>query len=375
MAFEQHGDGAEHEGANLECPRCLGDFIEVTPSLAAPGLADDDWLHVLALINLAMLGGPQSRWTHNTAAAQRAREAELEARTLATIATLPSVRVAQCDLDHESECVICAEDLTLDEELLELPCRHRFHEECIKKWLVRACRCPLCQQDVPLLPARAPAPAAAPTRSTTAGFDATAALAAMSERRAQRNGIIGSGLSQTTALSYGATTYSTTATHAPHGRFAERVDRLNERRSQRTAERAEAAGSEPAAAAALQAPLPRTGTEAAAGRTGRPVAREHSLRGSSAHGPVALPTLVGRGARGSSNASGGVAGAAGGSRDALPAGAPNPTLATTKRFSVANARQALAKMRPAGAFVKYAQRLTGMGRTGEGPERTPASAR
>lgn len=156
LGFEQRAEVAER--GQVECPRCFGDFVE----LAAPAETDEEWLHVLAMLDLAMLAGQPARWAVDPAATARAREAELTARKLATINALPAVRARQHDLDGDGECAICAEEWRLDDELLQLPCGHLFHAACIRTWLLKACRCPLCQRDLPLAASTAPAPARTP---------------------------------------------------------------------------------------------------------------------------------------------------------------------------------------------------------------------
>lgn len=48
-----------------------------------------------------------------------------------------------------AECVICLENFQAEEKLLELPCKHLYHEECIRKWLIERKKiCPICKRDV-----------------------------------------------------------------------------------------------------------------------------------------------------------------------------------------------------------------------------------
>ena len=48
-----------------------------------------------------------------------------------------------------TECVICLEPFIEGAELLELPCHHLYHDECIKKWLIERKKvCPICVRDV-----------------------------------------------------------------------------------------------------------------------------------------------------------------------------------------------------------------------------------
>jgi len=47
------------------------------------------------------------------------------------------------------ECTICLSSFCRREVVVELPCRHKFHNACIGKWLTE-CRktCPLCGEAV-----------------------------------------------------------------------------------------------------------------------------------------------------------------------------------------------------------------------------------
>lgn len=53
-----------------------------------------------------------------------------------------------------SECPICLEQLQANSDIVQLPCRHGFHLECIEQWLMRCParqfpRCPTCRAQVP----------------------------------------------------------------------------------------------------------------------------------------------------------------------------------------------------------------------------------
>lgn len=45
-------------------------------------------------------------------------------------------------------CAICITDYEEGETITELPCRHRFHSECVETWLLAKAVCPLCKQDL-----------------------------------------------------------------------------------------------------------------------------------------------------------------------------------------------------------------------------------
>jgi len=59
--------------------------------------------------------------------------------------------------DNSTGCVICLEEFDTDSIILELPCQHVFHAECLALWLCRAEHCPLrCNCAVLELPPHAP---------------------------------------------------------------------------------------------------------------------------------------------------------------------------------------------------------------------------
>lgn len=49
--------------------------------------------------------------------------------------TLPKIKVTEQMVQANEDCAVCKEDLVLDEELVQLPCKHYYHEFCVKKWL------------------------------------------------------------------------------------------------------------------------------------------------------------------------------------------------------------------------------------------------
>eukprot|EP00931_Biecheleriopsis_adriatica_P115392 TRINITY_DN91191_c0_g1_i1.p1 TRINITY_DN91191_c0_g1~~TRINITY_DN91191_c0_g1_i1.p1 ORF type:complete len:248 (-),score=25.78 TRINITY_DN91191_c0_g1_i1:26-712(-) len=59
------------------------------------------------------------------------------------VAQIPSRPAGIC---NTSECAICfQDDLPLDEPLVQLPCRHAFHRDCVQRWLCSHKRkCPTC---------------------------------------------------------------------------------------------------------------------------------------------------------------------------------------------------------------------------------------
>ncbi|XP_061169827.1 E3 ubiquitin-protein ligase TTC3-like [Saccostrea echinata] len=49
--------------------------------------------------------------------------------------------------EEEDPCVICHEEMTIDTTVM-LECKHRFHDECIRKWLREQSTCPNCRPKV-----------------------------------------------------------------------------------------------------------------------------------------------------------------------------------------------------------------------------------
>mmetsp|Transcript_81230 Transcript_81230/g.128477 ORF Transcript_81230/g.128477 Transcript_81230/m.128477 type:complete len:256 (-) Transcript_81230:6-773(-) len=53
-----------------------------------------------------------------------------------------------CSCCKNTSCAVCLEEFD-DEMVLQLPCKHAFHRDCISGWLLnRSTRCPLCNQVV-----------------------------------------------------------------------------------------------------------------------------------------------------------------------------------------------------------------------------------
>jgi DNA-directed RNA polymerase subunit RPC12/RpoP len=46
-------------------------------------------------------------------------------------------------------CSVCKDDFEVDQEILNLPCKHCFHDECIKPWLKERNSCPTCRFELP----------------------------------------------------------------------------------------------------------------------------------------------------------------------------------------------------------------------------------
>ncbi|KAF9661655.1 hypothetical protein SADUNF_Sadunf19G0091300 [Salix dunnii] len=51
------------------------------------------------------------------------------------------------DESCSDSCVVCLEKFSARVELTRLPCKHRFHEQCIFEWLKTSTSCPLCRYE------------------------------------------------------------------------------------------------------------------------------------------------------------------------------------------------------------------------------------
>ncbi|KAI3716481.1 hypothetical protein L1987_67392 [Smallanthus sonchifolius] len=64
------------------------------------------------------------------------------------VETMPTVKIDQ-DLNNLTRCSVCLEDFEVGNEAKEMPCKHRFHGECILTWLDLHSTCPVCRYQLP----------------------------------------------------------------------------------------------------------------------------------------------------------------------------------------------------------------------------------
>jgi len=57
-------------------------------------------------------------------------------------------------VDAHTTCAVCQEELLASSLAVKLGCGHRFHEDCIKRWLTKQHTCPTCRAPLPTKDAR-----------------------------------------------------------------------------------------------------------------------------------------------------------------------------------------------------------------------------
>jgi hypothetical protein len=63
------------------------------------------------------------------------------------IKALPRIKVTEAMVLEGLDCTVCKEDLVLDEELVQLPCKHNYHFACVAEWLKAHDVCFPCLED------------------------------------------------------------------------------------------------------------------------------------------------------------------------------------------------------------------------------------
>jgi E3 ubiquitin-protein ligase RNF115/126 len=61
------------------------------------------------------------------------------------VEAMPSVNVKK----DKIQCSICLDDFKIGAEAKEMPCKHKFHSECILPWLELHSSCPVCRYQLP----------------------------------------------------------------------------------------------------------------------------------------------------------------------------------------------------------------------------------
>ena len=63
---------------------------------------------------------------------------------------LDEIQLTQDMIDNAEtkQCSICLDEYSINDKISYLPCFHFYHSLCIKNWLEKSKKCPLCNSDV-----------------------------------------------------------------------------------------------------------------------------------------------------------------------------------------------------------------------------------
>ncbi|ORZ15889.1 hypothetical protein BCR42DRAFT_416099 [Absidia repens] len=65
------------------------------------------------------------------------------------ISGLPKRAISEKEfIEDQIDCAVCKDDFNISELVIELPCQHVFHDDCIKPWLKVNGTCPVCRHSV-----------------------------------------------------------------------------------------------------------------------------------------------------------------------------------------------------------------------------------
>ncbi|XP_070041245.1 E3 ubiquitin-protein ligase MPSR1-like [Nicotiana tomentosiformis] len=63
-----------------------------------------------------------------------------------SIDSMPAVKI----VEEGVECAICLLEFEVDGEAKEMPCKHKYHVDCVDKWLKINGSCPICRYKMPV---------------------------------------------------------------------------------------------------------------------------------------------------------------------------------------------------------------------------------
>eukprot|EP00972_Heterocapsa_arctica_P019839 2927936-Heterocapsa_arctica.AAC.1 len=73
-----------------------------------------------------------------------ARRKDIKARTT----RFRCAAIAESAEEADNECTICRDKFQIGEHLKVLPCLHKYHTDCVDKWLGQSGTCPVCKLDI-----------------------------------------------------------------------------------------------------------------------------------------------------------------------------------------------------------------------------------
>jgi hypothetical protein len=58
-------------------------------------------------------------------------------------------RVTLTEDEKDSRCIVCQDSFSAGDEIVELPCEHKYHSACLRPWLAQHNTCPTCRAELP----------------------------------------------------------------------------------------------------------------------------------------------------------------------------------------------------------------------------------
>lgn len=177
--WRQHADATDRQ-----CPSCGGDFVErmgVAVAAARPRIAiSEATLQQMVasqmaagqqagitvqelMLNMAQFGAMEADGAGRSMAEEndpelrealersiRESQAEPKMAPPASVKASGSLKRHLFDATSAKDktCVVCSEDYGKGEGLLEMPCGHRFHAACLRRWLKATNSCPVCRYEL-----------------------------------------------------------------------------------------------------------------------------------------------------------------------------------------------------------------------------------
>merc|ERR1711907_184795 len=65
------------------------------------------------------------------------------------VAALPQSVLSTVESERHGSCTVCLAEFEAGDEVLEMPCKHVFHKNCLLPWLNKKPSCPLCRNSLP----------------------------------------------------------------------------------------------------------------------------------------------------------------------------------------------------------------------------------
>ena len=119
------------------CYSCYAIYTEYSQSQRSQGRTDD-------LLSENASFEEIIQWETN----QNNKNKRSNADIISVLPTSKKAKDAKAkDTKEEESCPICLDTFEEGEELMTTPCFHKFHENCLSKWMNESSKCPTCSTD------------------------------------------------------------------------------------------------------------------------------------------------------------------------------------------------------------------------------------